>query len=57
MTDITWYVASTKGYLQSCKDLQHALKVLRECEKTKQGLGSFYLMRTPDSVAADSKGH
>ena len=57
MTDITWYVASTKGYLQSCKDLQHALKVLRECEKTKRGLGSFYLMRTPDTAAVDGKGH
>ena len=57
MTDITWYVASTKGYLQQCDDEKHAEMVLRECEKTKQGLGSFYLMRTPDRVAVDSKGN
>lgn len=57
MTDITWYVASTKGYLQRCDDEKHAEMVLRECEKTKQGLGSFYLMRTPDTAAVDGKGH
>ena len=25
MTDITWYIASTKGYLQQCDSLRHAL--------------------------------
>ena len=57
MTDITWYVASTRGYLQRCDDEKHALQELQKCEKTKQGLGSFYLMRTPDTAAVDGKGH
>lgn len=46
MTEI-WYVASTLGYLQRCDDEKHALQELQKCEKTKQGLGSFYVLRTP----------
>lgn len=49
MTDITWYVASTKGYLQSCKDLQHALQELKKCQREKRCPGSFYILRTPDT--------
>ncbi len=56
MTEI-WYVASTLGYLQRCDDEKHALQELQKCEKTKQGLGSFYILRTPDSVSVDSKGN
>ena len=47
MTDITYYVASTKGYLQQCDSLQHALAELKKCEREKPGLGSFYVLRTP----------
>lgn len=50
MTDITWYVASTKGYLQPCKDLPHALRELQKCETEKRCLGSFYILRTPDTI-------
>lgn len=57
MTDITWYVASTKGYLQRCDDKMHALQELKKCEREKRCLGSFYILRTPDRVAVDSKGH
>lgn len=47
MTDITYYVASTKGHLQQCDSLQHALAELKKCEREKPGLGSFYILRTP----------
>ena len=51
MTDITWYIASTKGYLQQCDSLRHALAELKKCEREKPGMGSFYIMRTPNDDA------
>ena len=49
MMDITWYVASTKGYLQQCDSLPHALAELKKCEREQPpGMGSFYIMRTPN---------
>jgi hypothetical protein len=47
MTEITYYVASTKGYLQQCDSLQHAMNVLKKCEREQPGLGSFFILRTP----------
>lgn len=56
MTDITYYVASTKGYLQQCDSLQHAMAELKKCEREKPGLGSFYVMRTPHDDTPQQKG-
>ena len=57
MTTITWYIASTQGCLQQCDSLRHALAELKKCEREKRGMGSFYILRTPDRVAVDSKWH
>ena len=51
MTTITWYIASTQGYLQQCDSLRHALEELKKCEREKPGMGSFYIMRTPNDDA------
>ena len=49
MTEIAYYVASTKGYLQQCDSLQHAMAELKKCERERAGLGSFYILRTLDT--------
>lgn len=54
-TEINWYIASTKGYLQSCDSLRHALAELKKCERERPGLGSFYILRTPQDTPKKGK--